>query len=133
MNSEPADLRKALAASPKAEAAWEDLTPISRRDYTMWINGAKQAETRQRRIDRCCESIAAGKRRPCCYSVIPMDMYKLLCEAPKGKAQWSALTADEKRDLIEWVESAEDRQARKGRVIEACALLEEGKRSPSSR
>jgi uncharacterized protein YdeI (YjbR/CyaY-like superfamily) len=58
-----------------------------------------------------------------------MDMYKLLCEAPKAKAQWSALTADEKRDLIEWVESAEDRQARKARVIEACALLEEGRRS----
>ncbi len=129
MNPEPADLRKALAASPKAEAAWEDLTPISRRDYTMWINGAKQAETREKRIRRTCESIADGKRRPCCYSVIPMDMYKIVANIPKAKAQWGALSADEKRDLIEWVEAAEDRQARKARVLEASKLLEEGKRS----
>ena len=100
MNPEPADLRKALATTPNAEAAWENLTPIARRDYSMWIEGAKQTETRERRIKRTCESIAAGKRRPCCYSVIPIDMYKLLWDAPKAKAQWSALTADEKRRCV---------------------------------
>ena len=29
----PADLRKALAAAPKARATWSDITPITRRDW----------------------------------------------------------------------------------------------------
>jgi len=130
-----ADLREALAASPKAEAAWNDLTPISRRDFTSWINEAKQPETRRRRIERCCENLAKGKRRPCCYAVVPMDLYKALGAAPvidgKGaKAQWSALTADEKRDFSDWVEASEDKATRKVRIEEACAQLAAGKRRP---
>ncbi|MBI1755620.1 MAG: YdeI/OmpD-associated family protein [Fimbriimonas ginsengisoli] len=131
----PADLRQALAAAPLAEAAWRDLTPISRRDFMSWINEAKQAETRSRRIERCCENLAAGKRRPCCYAVVPMDLYKALGAAPvidgKGaKAQWSDLTANEKRDFSDWVEAAKERETRKGRIEEACAMLAAGKRSP---
>ena len=29
-----------------------------------WIDTAKQAETRMRRIERCRENLAAGKRHP---------------------------------------------------------------------
>ncbi len=126
----PADLRKALAASPRAEAAWKDLTPIGRRDFMSWINEAKQAGTRQRRIERCCENLVKGKRRPCCYAVVPMDLYKALGNAPTAKAQWSALTADEKRDFSDWVEASEDKATRKGRIQEACAMLAAGKPCP---
>lgn len=126
----PADLREALAAAPLAEAAWNDLTPISRRDFTSWINEAKQAETRARRIKRCCENLVKGKRRPCCYAVVPMDLYKALGENPQAKSQWSALSANEKRDFSDWVEASEDKATRKARIGEACALLVVGKRSP---
>jgi Bacteriocin-protection, YdeI or OmpD-Associated len=69
----PADLRKVLAAAPAAKAAWSDLTPIARRDFISWIDGAKQAETRARRIERTCSMMLEGKRRPCCFSIVPLS------------------------------------------------------------
>ena len=63
----PADLRKALAAAPKARALWCDITPIARRDWIHWIVSAKRSETRARRIDNACAMLAAGKRRACCF------------------------------------------------------------------
>ena len=63
----PADLRKALAAAPKARALWSDITPIARRDWIHWITSAKQAETRTRRVSNACAMLAAGKRRVCCF------------------------------------------------------------------
>ena len=125
----PEDLREALTSAPGAEAAWYALTAIGRRDFVGWINEAKQAETRQRRIERCCENLLKGKRRPCCYAVVPMDLYKALGESPEAKALWSTLSADEKRDFSDWVESSEDKATRKSRVQEACALLLAGNRS----
>jgi hypothetical protein len=63
----PADLRKALAAAPKARALWSDITIIARRDWIHWITSAKRPETRARRINNACEMLAAGKRRVCCF------------------------------------------------------------------
>jgi hypothetical protein len=63
----PADLRKALAAAPKARALWSDITPVARRDWIHWITSAKQPETRARRVENACEMLAAGKRRVCCF------------------------------------------------------------------
>jgi hypothetical protein len=36
--------------------------------------------------------LAAGKRRPCCYSIVPLNLHKALVAAPKAKAQWHDLT-----------------------------------------
>jgi hypothetical protein len=63
----PADLRKALAAVPKARALWSNITPIARRDWIHWITSAKQPETRARRIKNACAMLTAGKRRVCCF------------------------------------------------------------------
>ena len=63
----PTDLRKALAAAPKARALWSDITPNARRDWIHWITSPKQAETRTRRIKNACSMLAAGKRRVCCF------------------------------------------------------------------
>ena len=63
----PTDLRKALAATPKARALWSDITPMARRDWSHWISFAKRPETRARRIDNACKMLAAGKRRVCCF------------------------------------------------------------------
>ena len=79
----PADLRKALAAAPKARALWSDITPIARRDWIHWIVSAKQAETRARRIRNACSILAAGKRRPCCFDRSGMYDKSLSCPAPR--------------------------------------------------
>ncbi len=63
----PVDLRKALAAAPKARAVWSDITPIARRDWIHWITSAKQSHTRARRIHNACAMLAGGKRRVCCF------------------------------------------------------------------
>ncbi len=80
--SVPADLRKALAAAPKARALWADITPMARRDWIHWIVSAKQAETRTRRIKNACSMLVAGKRRPCCFD--RSGFYSKSLSAPKA-------------------------------------------------
>lgn len=63
----PDDLQAALAASAAAKAAWEDTTTIARVDWIHWIESAKQAKTRQRRVDSACDMLASGKKRVCCF------------------------------------------------------------------
>src|ERR1700738_542681 len=107
----PTDLRKAFAAAPPAKAKWSDLTPIARRDFISWIDSAKQQETRRRRIERACSMLAAGKRRPCCYSIVPFNLYTALAATPRAKAQWRDLTPIERRDFIGWIDSAKQPEA----------------------
>src|SRR5205814_5844693 len=124
----PTDLRKAFAATPKAKAQWRDLTPIARRDFISWIDSAKQPETRRRRIERACSMLTAGKRRPCCYSIVSFNLYTVLAATPKAKAQWSDLTPVERRDFISWMDSAKEREAHRRRIEKACSMLAAGKR-----
>jgi uncharacterized protein YdeI (YjbR/CyaY-like superfamily) len=124
----PTDLRKALAATPKASAQWRDLTPIARRDFISWIDSAKQLETHRRRIEKACSMLAAGKRRPCCYSIVSFDLFKALAATPKAKAQWSDLTPIERRDLISWMDSAKEPGKHRRRIEKACVMLAAGKR-----
>jgi len=63
----PSDLRLALARHPQARTVWQDITPISRRDWIQWIVSARQPATRARRIVNACAMLAAGKRRVCCF------------------------------------------------------------------
>lgn len=63
----PADLRKALATAPDARAQWASLTPVARRDWIQWLDSAKKAETRARRIVSSLDMLACGKRRVCCF------------------------------------------------------------------
>ncbi|MFN2540687.1 MAG: YdeI/OmpD-associated family protein [Chthoniobacterales bacterium] len=127
----PTDLRKALTPEPKAKAQWRDLTPIARRDFISWIDSAKQPETRRRRIERACSMLAAGKRRPCCYSIVSFGLYTALKAIPKAKAQWSDLTPIERRDFISWMDSAKEQpEVHKRRIEKACSILAAGKRRP---
>jgi len=75
----PADLRKALAAAPKARELWSDITPVARRDFIHWITSGKRAETRAIRIDKACDMLAKGKRRPCCFDRSGMYDKSLSC------------------------------------------------------
>lgn len=126
----PTDLRKALAADPVAKAKWIDLTPIARRDFISWIDSAKQPETRRRRIERTGSMLAAGKRRPCCFTIVSLDLHLALKATPLAKAQWSELTSIERRDFISWMDSVKEREAHRRRIEKACAMLAAGKRRP---
>jgi hypothetical protein len=72
----PMDLAEALAAAPRAQAAWADITPLARRDWVFSITSAKQPETRRRRIEKACDMLASGKRRLCCFPGIKWLMKK---------------------------------------------------------
>jgi hypothetical protein len=72
----PMDLRKALAAVPLAQAGWEAITPMARRDWIFSISSAKQPETRMRRIEKASDMLASGKRRLCCFLGIKWLMKK---------------------------------------------------------
>lgn len=63
----PEDLQAGLAASPAAAATWQETTTIARVDWIHWIESAKQAATRQKRIDNACDMLASGKKRVCCF------------------------------------------------------------------
>jgi hypothetical protein len=78
----PADLRKALAANPKARALWEEITINARTDWIHWIVSAKQAETRARRVESACSMLAGGKRRVCCFD--RSGFYSKCFSAPKA-------------------------------------------------
>lgn len=67
----PADLKKALAAAPKAKAAWDGITPLARNEWICWVTIVKKPETRKEHIQRACSDLAAGKRRPCCWPGCP--------------------------------------------------------------
>jgi uncharacterized protein YdeI (YjbR/CyaY-like superfamily) len=124
----PTDLRKALAATPSAKVQWRNLTPIARRDFISWIDSARQPETRKRRIEKTCSMLAAGKRRPCCYSIVSFNLYTALNAKPRAKAQWSDLRPTERRDFIAWMDSAKEPEAHRRRIGKACAMLAAGKR-----
>jgi len=55
------ELEKRLAADRKLRTAFEALTPGRQREYNLHIGGAKQAKTRESRIDACAPKILAGK------------------------------------------------------------------------
>lgn len=126
----PPDLHKALIANGVAYKIWKDLTPIARNDFTTWIEGAKQKETRVRRIEKTSSMLLSGKRRPCCYAVVPMNLYKELSATPKAKAVWKDLTPFERRDFVAWIDKAKDKESRGLRIIEACMKLAAGKKRP---
>jgi uncharacterized protein YdeI (YjbR/CyaY-like superfamily) len=67
----PPDLRKALASSPKAQAAWEDITPLARNEWICWATYIKKPETRKEHVKRVVSELKEGMRRPCCWPGCP--------------------------------------------------------------
>jgi uncharacterized protein YdeI (YjbR/CyaY-like superfamily) len=126
----PADLRKVFEAEPEAKALWSDLTPLARTDFIMWIDSAKQLETRKRRVESIPSRLTSGKRRPCCFAIVPIKLHKALAGTPKAKAQWSKLTSIERKNFASWVDSAKDSETRTKRVEKTCLMLSGGGRRP---
>jgi hypothetical protein len=61
------DLQTALQSDPAVLALWQSLTPLGRNEFICWVDDAKQAATRARRITRTVGELQEGKRRPCCW------------------------------------------------------------------
>lgn len=59
----PKDLVQALKKDKEAKTFFDKLSYTHRREYVMWINEAKKAETRQRRIVKTLEMLKAKKTR----------------------------------------------------------------------
>ncbi|WUH99694.1 YdeI/OmpD-associated family protein [Spirillospora sp. NBC_00431] len=57
--TEPADLTRALDADPAARAAYDRLPPGRKRQHVLAIEGAKKAETRERRIEKTLATLRA--------------------------------------------------------------------------
>lgn len=55
------ELRDRLAIDPALKAAFEALTPGRRREYNLYVSGAKKHETRSARVDTCAPRILEGK------------------------------------------------------------------------
>ncbi len=80
----PEDFQKALAASPKAEAVWKEITPLARWDWIRWIRAVKTPETRQKHIDVALDKLNRGMRRPCCFN-------RNMCSEPDVSHNWTLL------------------------------------------
>lgn len=81
----PADVKKALSSSPKAEALWNDITPMARWDWIRWIRAVKTEKTRQKHIKVALDKLNKGMRRPCCFN-------RNLCSDPTVSKNWVLLT-----------------------------------------
>jgi len=64
----PSDLEQALRTDAAVLALWQGLTPLGRNEFICWVEDAKQAKTRERRIGRTREELLEGKTRPCCWA-----------------------------------------------------------------
>jgi uncharacterized protein YdeI (YjbR/CyaY-like superfamily) len=57
----PKDLAAALAADPKAQKAFASMSFTHRREYVEWVEEAKSADTRDRRIAATVARVREGR------------------------------------------------------------------------
>lgn len=58
----PEDLRSALEKDDVVKARFDMLSYSHKKEYVDWVNDAKKAETRERRMTKMLEMLANGKR-----------------------------------------------------------------------
>ena len=64
----PTDLKQSIAKNAKAQAIWDDITPLARNEWICWVISGKKAETRNIRIAKAISKMNGGMRRPCCWA-----------------------------------------------------------------
>jgi hypothetical protein len=84
------DLQAALQSDPKVFGLWESLTPLGRNEFICWVDDAKQPTTRQRRIERTCDELLEGKKRPCCWA-------GCIHRTDKAPGRWQQALIDQKK------------------------------------
>jgi hypothetical protein len=64
----PADLQRALDASPSAQGLWQRITPMARWEWVRWTRSTANTETRAHRIEVAISKLNHNMRRPCCWN-----------------------------------------------------------------
>jgi len=77
----PPDLAKALKADSQFQEGWDSTSAIAQVDWIHWIDSAKQAATRAKRIASAADMLAKGKKRVCCFD--PSGFYSKEFSAPE--------------------------------------------------
>ncbi len=60
----PADLQQIFAQNPLAATHFNALSYTHQKEYVCWIEDAKKAETRQRRLEKTVARLSASVKRP---------------------------------------------------------------------
>jgi uncharacterized protein YdeI (YjbR/CyaY-like superfamily) len=60
----PEDMETLFTLHPKAQDFFGSLPAANRKEYVLWITGAKREDTRKRRLDATVEKLRAGKKTP---------------------------------------------------------------------
>lgn len=71
MHELPTDLKKALFAKSSVSSIWSTITPLAKNEWICWVQSCKLQQTREQRIQRACDALLEGKRRPCCWPGCP--------------------------------------------------------------
>jgi len=58
----PAAVKRALAGNARAKAVFDELARSHKKEYVQWITGAKQEETRARRINQMIAMLLKKER-----------------------------------------------------------------------
>lgn len=117
------DIEQSLQSNKAASQIWKTLTPIAQYDFIQWIESAKQQETRKRRIEQMNDKLLSGKRRPCCYAVVPMDLYSALNKNQKAKVAWKNLSPDSRREVVGSLTSIKVKAAYSAHIKKVIATL----------
>lgn len=64
----PLDLKNVIQQFPEAVEAWEGISDLARNEWICWVESAKKAETRERKVGRVATELMEGKKRPCCWA-----------------------------------------------------------------
>ena len=80
----PADVKKALSTSKKAEDLWNDITPLAHWDWVRWVRAVKTKETREKHLKVMLDKLNKGMRRPCCFN-------RNLCSEPYVSHNWQLI------------------------------------------
>jgi len=80
----PVDVQKALSSSSKAQALWNDITPMARWDWIRWVRAVKTDGTREKHLEVMLDKLHKGMRRPCCFN-------RNMCSEPYVSHNWHLL------------------------------------------
>ena len=67
----PDDMNQVLNSNADAIEKWNSLTPLARNEWICWVTIVKKQETRKEHLNRLCEDLLKGERRPCCWPGCP--------------------------------------------------------------
>jgi len=70
-HSLPKDLKEIIKLNPDVSNIWDTLTPLAQNEWICWVTIVKKKETRNEHLDRFCQDLRRGKRRPCCWPGCP--------------------------------------------------------------